>query len=158
MRTSHNLCLYLGSGGRSKLSIAHHPPPIRRTPLPAAEKLVTSEPLEDCEWTAFLRKHGRVPQLADTKKPWEYRGWLMYYRMMLEERLDIPPRWDYWYRTMAAGGLLDEPIPQLRFSGGGERFEGYRMIEDWIRLIDRYGGGWSSPMSVLLDWLLWGAA
>jgi hypothetical protein len=111
---------------------------------------------DDCEWVAFLREHHRVPQVTDRKKPWEYRGWLMYYRLLLEEHLEISARWDYWYRTMAAGRLLDEPIPQLHFVSGGERSEGYKLIDQWVNLIDRYGGGWSSPMPVLLDWLLWG--
>lgn len=131
-------------------------PPIRQTPLSAHGDWMKCEPVDDCEWVAFLRKHGRVPQLADVKKPWEYPGWLMYYRLMLEEHLEIPARWDYWFRTMTAGRLLDEPIPQIHFTDGGERSQGYKLVEGWIRLIDRYGGGWSSPMPVLLDWLLWG--
>ncbi len=80
----------------------------------------------------------------------------MYYRLLLEEHCDIPKRWDYWYRTMAAGHLLDEPIPQVLFGGIGERSEGYKLIDQWIRLVDSFGEGRSSPMDVLLDWLLWG--
>ena len=87
------------------------------------------EKLDDCEWVAFLRKHGRVPKLNDAKKPWEYPGWLMYYRVIAEDYLDIPARWDYWCRTMMAGGLLDEPIPQMHFVSGGERSEGYNLID-----------------------------
>jgi hypothetical protein len=131
---------------------------IRRVPAATAESWVACKNLNDCEWVAFLREYGRVPLVSDRKKPWEYSGWLMYYRIMAEEYLDIPKRWDYWYRTMAAGRLLDEPIPKIHFTGGelGDRSEGYKLIEQWIRLVDRYGGGWSSPMTVLLDWLLWG--
>ncbi len=131
-------------------------PPIRRTPLPTADQWMKCDPPDDCEWVAFLRRQGRVPQLTDAKGPWEYRGWPVYYRLMLEEHLEIPARWDYWYRTMAAGHLLDEPIPEIHFTGGGDRSAGYKLIDSWVRLIDRYGGGWSSPMPALLDWLLWG--
>jgi hypothetical protein len=131
-------------------------PPIRQTPLPAPEQWMISEKVDDCGWVAFSRQHGRVPQLTDAKKPWEYPGWLMHYRLLLEEHLEIPARWDYWFRTMVAGRLLDEPIPQIHFTDGGERSRGYKLVEGWIRLIDRYEGGWSSPMPVLLDWLLWG--
>jgi hypothetical protein len=70
--------------------------------------------------------------------------------------LPTDPRWDYWYRTMAAGHLLDEPIPQRHFTFGGERSKGYKHIEACILLIERHGEGWSSPMPILLDWLLWG--
>jgi hypothetical protein len=125
---------------------------------PTREQWVACEQVGDCEWVSFLRKHGRVPLLSDAKKPWDYAGWLMYYRILLEEHPEIPKRWDYWYRTMAAGHLLDEPIPKIRFTGGdpGSRSEGYKLIDAWVHLVDRYGGGWSSPMTVLLDWLLWG--
>jgi hypothetical protein len=116
------------------------------------------EEAADCEWTAFFLKHGRVPTVNDAKKPWDYPGWLMYYRLLLEEYLEVPKRWDYWYCTVAAGHLLDEPIPRIRFTDGeiGERSEGYKLIDQWVRLVERYGEGWSSPMTVLLDWLLWG--
>lgn len=129
--------------------------------LPAAassQNCVASEVPEDCEWVSFLRSHRRVPHIGDDKKPWEYRGWLMYYRLLLEDHLDIPKRWDYWYRTMAAGHLLDEPIPKIRFGGvdSGGRSEGHKLIDQWIRLVERFGEGWSSPMTLLLDWLLWG--
>jgi hypothetical protein len=61
----------------------------------------------------------RVPLVSDARKPWEYPGWLMHYRIMLEEHPEIPQRWDYWCRTMAAGHLVDEPIPEIHFTGGG---------------------------------------
>jgi hypothetical protein len=132
-------------------------PSVHHASPPTPEEWMACVKVDDCEWVAFLRKHGRVPHLSDAKKPWDYPGWLMYYRVLAEEHLDIPKRWDYWFRTMIAGRLLDEPIPQMRFTGeGGERSEGYKLIDQWIHLIDRYGGGWSSPMTVLLDWLLWG--
>jgi len=71
--------------------------------------------LPDCAWAQFMRKQGRVPLISDSRKPWEYRGWLLYYRLLCEEHPDIAPRWNYWIRTREAGRQLDEPIPTVRF-------------------------------------------
>jgi len=126
---------------------------------PAVEELPTnsfaaeySEPAE-CEWSCFLRRHGRVPMIQDEKKPWQYRGWLLYYRLLLEEHPAICGRWDYWCRTMTAGRLLDEPIPQMGFSESADRAV-FKAIEQWVRLIDRHCSGWAA-VDKLLDWFLW---
>src|SRR5258708_38993703 len=112
--------------------------------------------IPECEWYEFMRVHGRVPKLGDSKQPWQYRGWLLYYRLLCENHPDIVPRWDYWVRTRVAGKLLDEPIPALQFEICGPR-EGHKSLEDWLRLIDRLHSHWS-PMDTLLDWFLWGFA
>lgn len=111
----------------------------------------------DSEWSAFMRAHGRPPEIGDERKPWEYPGWLLYYLLLTEERLDIPKRWDYWLRTMAAGRILDEPIPQVDFETprSVEQAPAYKAIEEWVRLVEREGRGWS-PMSDLIEWFLFG--
>src|SRR5258708_12460803 len=86
----------------------------------------------DADWVQFCQEHGRIPMICDQKKPWEYRGWLMYYRLLLEDTGQVGYRWDYWARTMSAGRLLDEAIPQISFSG--ENRAGTRLAEDWITL------------------------
>ena len=106
------------------------------------------------KWTCFLQQHGRVPMISDEKKPWQYRGWLLYYRMLLEDCEGIGRRWDFWCRTMLAGRLLDEPIPQIVFHDSGDR-EVTKSIERWVHLIDRHRSGWSA-VDTLLDWFLWG--
>lgn len=63
-------------------------------------------------------------------------------------------RWDYWYRTMATGRLLNEPIPKIAFYDVADR-EVFKSIEQWVRIVDRYSSGWSA-VDKLLDWLLWG--
>jgi hypothetical protein len=145
---------------RTQLAIAEISVPIKPDRLrdESEATCVACGEAADCEWTAFFLKHGRVPTVSDVKKPWDYQGWLMYYRLLLEEDLEIPKRWDYWYRTMADGHLLEEPIPEIRFTGGelGDRSEGYKLIDQWVRVVERYGEGWSSSLTVLLDWLLWG--
>jgi hypothetical protein len=114
----------------------------------------------DCEWVAFMKEHRRVPMITDEKKPWEYRGWLMYYRAMCELHPDVPKRWDYWARTVQAGVLLDEPIPEVIFDEafvpkhGGMSPE-LTMVDKWIELVHQKQGTWNS-VSELMDWFLWG--
>src|SRR5258708_39219354 len=67
----------------------------------------------DLDWVRFSQEHGRIPMICDEKKPWEYRGWLIYYRLLLEETGKVGHRWDYWTRTMNAGHVLNEEIPQI---------------------------------------------
>ncbi len=107
----------------------------------------------DADWVQFCQEHGRIPMICDQKKPWEYRGWLMYYRLLLEDTGQVGYRWDYWARTMSAGRLLDEAIPQISFSGNDRT--GMKLVEDWIRLVDHHHGGWAG-IGKLFDWLLWG--
>lgn len=106
-------------------------------------------------WSEFFEQHGRVPTLGDAKAPWKYPGWLLYYRMEAENHPEIASRWDYWSRTILAGQLLDEPIPELDFSmGAGEKAPGYKEVDKWMNLADSMDS--RSPINDLLDWLLWG--
>ena len=110
----------------------------------------------DCDWAAFLRAHGRVPRLGDEKPPWDYPGWLLYYCLLLEDHIGVvAKRWDYWRRTMVAGKLLDEPIPRIDFRCDGQQLEGMKRLDEWVRMVERYDGGWSG-LTALLDWFLWG--
>jgi N-6 DNA Methylase len=108
----------------------------------------------ECDWSAFLRQYGRAPSLRDKKKPWHYRGWLLYYRLLLESHPLISNRWDYWCRTMRHGRVLPEPIPQIHFEGIADPAI-FKNIERWIRLVDAHASGWSA-VDKLIDWLLWG--
>ena len=87
--------------------------------------------IDDCEWSAFLNEHGRVPMIGDAKKPWQYRGWLLYYRFMMEEHPGVGRRWDYWFRTMTAKSLLDVPIPTITFSACADK-QVLKDLEGWI--------------------------
>jgi hypothetical protein len=121
---------------------------------PADTHTHESEEPEECEWSSFIRRHGRVPTIDDDKKPWEYRGWLLYYRMLLEDHPAVGRRWDYWCRTMIWGHVLPEPVPRLGIAAEPDRII-FKAIEDWVRLIDRDGNG-GSAVDKLLDWLLFG--
>jgi hypothetical protein len=49
--------------------------------------------------------------------------------------------------------LLEEPIPQIRFSSPNRRV--FSLLQDWCTLIGKDCGGWSD-FRMLLDWLSWG--
>lgn len=105
----------------------------------------------------FFVQNGRFPWIQDERKPWTYRGWLMWYRILCEEqRPDIvPPRWLYWFETMNRGKLLDHPIPRIEFSGDeSERTAGFKHVQT---LVDICSHGLSdfSRIDPLLDWMMW---
>ena len=143
-------------------AVTHPPPPIILPPevpepsVAIAPVIVPAEP-GDCEWVAFLRQHGRTPAIGDAKQPWEYRGWLMYYRLACEDHPDIAPRWDYWLEIMQAGRLLDKPIPKTIFHEANERDSEYKLVDKWVELVHQNTHNWDS-MRDLMDWFLWGFA
>jgi hypothetical protein len=66
-----------------------------------------------------------------------------------------PNRWGYYLRTLEAGRLLNEPIPQITF--GPPDTKVFSRLRDWCRLVGRDCGGWTD-FRTLLDWLCWGLA
>lgn len=105
---------------------------------------------------AFLSSHNRLPRLGDARPPWTYRGWLLAYVVLLHELIPaVADRWGYHLRTLEAGKLLDEPIPQIVFGEADKRV--FSLFLEWSRLIGRDCGGWSD-FRALLDWLCWGLA
>jgi hypothetical protein len=104
--------------------------------------------------TAFVQREGRLPRLGDTPPPWHYRGWLLPYVFQLHGLVPaVADRWGYHQRTLEAGKLLDEPIPQVAF--GPPDHKVFSRLHDWSRLIGWDCGGWSD-FRTLLDWLGWG--
>lgn len=105
---------------------------------------------------AFLNAHERLPRIGDQRPPWTYRGWLLPYVILLHERIPAAAnRWDYHLRTLAAGKLLEEPIPQIAFEQPDKRV--FSLLPKWSQIIGRDCGGWSD-FRILLDWLCWGLA
>jgi hypothetical protein len=105
---------------------------------------------------AFVREQGRLPRLGDAPPPWRYRGWLLPYVILAHGRYPaVADRWGYHLRTLEAGRLLDEPIPQVAFGPADGAV--YARLRDWSRLVGRDGGGWAD-FRTLLDWLCWALA
>jgi hypothetical protein len=105
---------------------------------------------------AFVEREQRLPRLGDVVPPWHYRGWLLAYVIQLHGLIPVvADRWGYHLRTLEAGQLLDEPIPQIAFGTPDNKV--FSLLRDWSRLIGRDCGGWSD-FRTLLDWFSWGLA
>lgn len=105
---------------------------------------------------AFVKRHRRLPHFGDAVPPWRYRGWLLAYVIQLHGMIPaVTDRWGYQLRTLEAGRLLDEPIPQVAFGAPDPKV--FTLLHDWSGLIGYDCGGWSDFRS-LLDWLCWSLA
>jgi hypothetical protein len=105
---------------------------------------------------AFVATHRRLPRLGDTPAPWHFRGWLLPYVIQLHALVPaVADRWGYHLRTLEAGRLLDEPIPQIAFGPADSKI--FTLLHEWSQLVGRDCGGWSD-FRVLLEWLCWGLA
>lgn len=117
---------------------------------------LAERPTEPLELLAFLNRHQRLPRIGDAIPPWQYRGWLLPYVIEIHGLCPaVADRWGYHLRTLEAGRLLDEPIPQIDFSSSDKRV--FSLLDDWSRLIGWDCGGWSD-FHTLLDWLCWALA
>jgi hypothetical protein len=104
----------------------------------------------------FVNQHDRLPRIGDALAPWHYRGWLLAYVILIHEQFpSVADRWGYHLRTLEAGRLLDEPIPQIVFDSPDKRV--HSQLHEWSALIDRDCDGWSD-FRILLDWFLWALA
>lgn len=67
----------------------------------------------------FYMAKGRPPMADEGEKPWNYKGWLLYYVQMAHKMLGLvgtfPDRWSYFL------GGMDGPIPQITFQGEGDK-------------------------------------
>src|SRR5438045_88379 len=84
--------------------------------------------------SAFFAQHHRLPRLGDEPAPWHFRGWLLPYIIQLHALVPaVADRWGYHLRTLEAGKLLDEPIPQIRFGPPNHRV--LPLLRQWSCLI-----------------------
>jgi hypothetical protein len=105
---------------------------------------------------AFIARTGRLPHLSDSQAPWSFRGWLLPYVIQLHALIPaVANRWGYYLRTLEAGKLLDQPIPQIVFGPPDNKV--FSLLQDWSWLIGRDCGGWSDFHN-LVDWLCWALA
>lgn len=83
-------------------------------------------------------------------------GWLL--PILFEVESHCWGRWDHWMRTLDAGQVLDEPIPQIEFCGVGNPHV-RKMHEKALGSIPNQGSwqGWESwrIFDYYLDWLLY---
>ena len=84
-------------------------------------------------------------------------GWLV--PALIEIDKLLWQRWNYWYSTLLAGNLLDEPIPQIPFDNNSTARHHWEHCLDLIPNCGKGGWqGWNSWQYVdyLFDWLLFG--
>jgi len=105
----------------------------------------------------FFLENGRLPHLGDEVEPWAYPGWIVPYIQLCEGHAGIPARYDYVLRTLDAGELLEEPIPQHCFVGEGsqEAAPGMKMLEQMVR-IGEYRHGSHRAFEMVCQWLGFG--
>jgi N-6 DNA Methylase len=101
----------------------------------------------------FLQATGRLPALDDPVPPWDYRAWLLPYVAGLHDSGLCGNRWGYLTSTLAAGCLLPDPIPLVRFGEPDGAVEG--LLDRWTRIVGWDMGGWHD-FARLIDWLAWG--
>ena len=84
------------------------------------------------------------------------KGWLTPFLMGIETR--YWGRWEYWVRTLEAGELLDEPIPQIAYLGEGDsdnsRSDAMKMLRNCVESHHCYST--SARLPDFFEWLLWG--
>lgn len=78
-------------------------------------------------------------------------GWLRPYLVILDQQFS--KRWDYWLRTLDAGQILEEPIPQIRWSGQGHRDARKNLDACLAHCRDRFP---LEAFHLFVDWLLFG--
>lgn len=116
----------------------------------------SAEGLPELDINRFVLKHGRMPFLSDPVPPWHYRGWLLFQVQMADNHPGATGRWDHYLRTLEAGHLLDEPIPQVQFAATPSP-AGMKMLQKCVDLLAYRESHWSAFES-LVQWLAWGLA
>ena len=104
----------------------------------------------------FVLEHGRMPFLSDPIPPWRYRGWLLFQVQLADAHPGASGRWLHYMRTLEAGHLLDEPIPQINFTSTPSP-EGLKMIEKCVGLLSYRESPWTA-FEKFVAWLAWGLA
>lgn len=124
--------------------------------MTALSLLPEGNPRDAPDLDDFVRRLKRLPRLGDDPPPWSYRGWLLPYVIQLHALIPaVRDRWGYHLRTLDAGRLLDEPIPQISFGPCDNSV--FPLLREWSRLVNRDCGGWSD-FCTLLEWLAWSLA
>ncbi len=102
----------------------------------------------------FVNEYGRLPRIGDDHDPWTFRGWLLPYLAMCEADPRVSPRYDYVTRTLEAGRLLEEPIPQCRFVSehAAEAKEGIKMLASMVKIAEQRGR-YSRGIETVCEWL-----
>lgn len=102
----------------------------------------------------FARRHGRVPALGDDPAPFSYRGWLLWQVWMMSCHEQVVPRWPFYFKMLAAGRLLDEPIPRLDLiEPPAQKKSPHGQIGKLVEKLGRELGYGERALNALVEWL-----
>jgi hypothetical protein len=114
-------------------------------------------PIIDPRFFAFIKAEGRVPRSGDVVPPWSYSGFLLFQVLALSGSRGIHSRWVYYLETLAAGRLLDRPIPPLDFDAPEDTKA--RVLKRLGKLVEKLGrdhGYGERALNVLIEWVAFG--
>lgn len=116
-------------------------------------------PLVDPAFFDFVRAEGRVPRLGDSRPPYSYRGWMLFQVWMLSGARNIHSRWSHYFETLAAGRLIDRPIPPLNFRPA-EDAKGsiLKALGKMVEKLGRDHGYGERALNVLIEWVAFALA
>lgn len=101
-----------------------------------------------CPLLERIRELGRLPNLADDRKPWAFKGWLLPY--VIDPRPES--RWYWWLETMCARRPV-RVMPYLELNGEDAKSPAYVNLRKATESIARSRGG--AP-ELVTEWLAWG--
>src|SRR5437868_5070457 len=115
--------------------------------------------LIDPRFFDFIKAEGRVPHLGDAIPAYSYRGWLLFQVWLLSGARGVHSRWIHYFETLAAGRILDRPIPPLHFDAPEEAKA--RVLKSIGKIVEKLGrdhGYGERALNTLIEWLAFGLA
>lgn len=111
----------------------------------------------DPRFFEYIKSEGRVARLGDARAAHSYRGWMLFQVWLLSGTRGIHSRWIYYFETLAAGRILDRPIPPLSFSTPPQTKDG--TLSHLRKLVEKLGrehGYGERALNTLIEWVAFG--
>ena len=111
----------------------------------------------DPRFFEYIKSEGRVPRLGDMRSAHSYRGWMLFQVWLLSGTRGIHSRWIYYFETLAAGRILDRPIPPLSFNTPPLTKDG--TLAHLRKLVEKLGrdhGYGERALNTLIEWIAFG--
>lgn len=144
------------------------PPALLEQETGAEEAVARIEALVNAPWFPriidpaffdFFKTEGRVPRHGDLRPAHSYRGWMLFQVWLLSGTRAVHTRWIHHFETLAAGRLLDRPIPPLDFGAPADAKA--RVLKGLGKMVEKLGrdyGYGERALNVLIEWIAFGLA
>lgn len=107
----------------------------------------------------FIKTEGRVPLLGDLRPAYSYKGWMLFQVWLLSGASGVHGRWVYLFETLAAGRILDRPIPPLHFVTPPQAKDGtLARLRKLVEKLGREHGYGERALNTLIEWIAFGLA